>query len=99
MKFEKIGFYGLGLIGGSIAKTIKRVDPDIRLYAASGRRSTVEEAYKLGLIENSEPLEAEEFSENNVIELILYMCLSRVYLWSLSDIRSTSKVDFISNVV
>ncbi|MCR4947433.1 MAG: prephenate dehydrogenase [Lachnospiraceae bacterium] len=69
MKFEKIGFYGLGLIGGSIAKTIKRVDPDIRLYAASGRRSTVEEAYKLGLIENSEPLEAEEFSEMDLVIL------------------------------
>ncbi len=30
---EKIGFIGLGLIGGSIAKTIHRIYPDIRLIA------------------------------------------------------------------
>ena len=69
MTFEKIGFFGLGLIGGSIAKTIKRVDPGIKLYATSGRASTVEEAHKLGLIENSEPLEAEMFSDMDLVIL------------------------------
>ena len=33
MKPEKIGFIGLGLIGGSIAKTIHRIYPDITLAA------------------------------------------------------------------
>lgn len=33
MKPEKIGFIGLGLIGGSIAKTIRRIHPDINLIA------------------------------------------------------------------
>ena len=33
MKPEKIGFVGLGLIGGSIAKTIHRIHPDITLIA------------------------------------------------------------------
>lgn len=33
MKPEKIGFIGLGLIGGSIAKTIHRIHPDITLIA------------------------------------------------------------------
>ncbi len=33
MKPEKIGFIGLGLIGGSIAKTIHRLRPDITLIA------------------------------------------------------------------
>ena len=69
MLFEKIGFYGLGLIGGSIAKTIKRVKPEIKLYAASGRASTVEEAYRLGLIENSEPLQPEMFSDMDLVIL------------------------------
>lgn len=30
---KKIGFIGLGLIGGSIARTIKRINPDIELVA------------------------------------------------------------------
>ena len=33
MSFEKIGFIGLGLIGGSIAKTIHRIYPEITLIA------------------------------------------------------------------
>ena len=33
MKPEKIGFIGLGLIGGSLAKTIHRLRPDIALIA------------------------------------------------------------------
>ncbi|MEY8390023.1 prephenate dehydrogenase [Lachnospiraceae bacterium] len=33
MKPEKIGFIGLGLIGGSIAKTIHRIHPEIELFA------------------------------------------------------------------
>ncbi len=69
MEFNKIGFFGLGLIGGSIAKTIKRVKPEIRLYAASGRASTVEEAYELGLIENREPLSAESFADMDLVIL------------------------------
>lgn len=31
MEFSKIGFIGLGLIGGSIAKTIKRIYPDTEM--------------------------------------------------------------------
>ncbi len=33
MEPEKIGFIGLGLIGGSIAKTIRRLHPGITLLA------------------------------------------------------------------
>jgi len=45
MEFSKIGFIGLGLIGGSIAKTIKRIYPDTEMIATAGHRSTVAEAY------------------------------------------------------
>lgn len=33
MAFQTIGFIGLGLIGGSIAKKMKSNQPDIKIYA------------------------------------------------------------------
>ena len=56
MSFEKIGLIGLGLIGGSIAKTLKRLYPDVKLYATSGHLSTVTAAYAEHTIENNELL-------------------------------------------
>ena len=35
MAFQTIGFIGLGLIGGSIAKKMKSNQPDIKIYALS----------------------------------------------------------------
>lgn len=52
MKFNKIGFIGLGLIGGSIAKKIHIEYPDAKLYALSGREETITLAHEMGLIEN-----------------------------------------------
>ncbi len=52
MKFNKIGFIGLGLIGGSIAKKIHIAYPDAKLIALSGREETITLAHEMGLIEN-----------------------------------------------
>ena len=53
MKFNKIGFIGLGLIGGSIAKKIHLEYTDTKLIALSGREETIAQAYGMGLIENN----------------------------------------------
>ena len=53
MKFNKIGFIGLGLIGGSIAKKTHIEYPDAKLYALSGHQETITLAHEMGLIENS----------------------------------------------
>ena len=46
MDFKKIGFIGLGLIGGSLAKTIKRIYPETELIATSGHLSTITAAFE-----------------------------------------------------
>ena len=45
MSFEKVGFIGLGLIGGSIAKTIKKKYPDTTLIATARHADTIQEAH------------------------------------------------------
>ena len=46
MAFQTIGFIGLGLIGGSIAKKMKSNQPDIKIYATAHHKETIEEAYR-----------------------------------------------------
>ena len=69
MSFDNIGFIGLGLIGGSIAKTLKRLYPEKKLYATSGHLSTVTEAYRDHTIENDTLLSLEEIGRLDLIFL------------------------------
>ena len=46
MQIKTIGFIGLGLIGGSIAKAIKQYHPDIRILAYMRSRDTLEQAVR-----------------------------------------------------
>lgn len=69
MDFGNIGFIGLGLIGGSIAKTIKRIYPATTMIATAGHTSTVQEAYEDGTIQNSDILLPEAFKDCDLIFL------------------------------
>ena len=69
MSFENIGFIGLGLIGGSIAKTLKRLYPENKLYATSGHLSTITEAFEDHTIENDHLLSLEEIGNCDLIFL------------------------------
>lgn len=46
-----VGFIGFGLIGGSIAKGLKRSRPDIRIMAYMRTRSKLEEAKRDGIVD------------------------------------------------
>ena len=48
MNEKIIGFIGLGLIGGSIARGLKRYDPNIEIMAYMRTRSRMEQAKKTG---------------------------------------------------
>ena len=71
MAFQTIGFIGLGLIGGSIAKKMKSNQPDIKIYATAHHKETIEEAYREGLIENNDLLPLSAFSD---CDYIFFMC-------------------------
>lgn len=86
MSIHKIGFIGLGLIGGSIAKTTKRIHPDIRMIALSGRQSTITKAYEEGLIENEQNASIEEFADCDYIFLCTPVQQNLGYIQQLKDI-------------
>lgn len=85
MDIKKISFIGLGLIGGSIAKTIRRIYPQIKLYAVSGHLSTITQAYEAGVIENSEILSLDDISDADYIFLCTPVQQNLVYLKQLKD--------------
>lgn len=69
MTLQKIGFIGLGLIGGSIAKRLKILHKDLTIIATAGHLSTIEDAYAQGLISNNTLCGPEEFYDCDYIFL------------------------------
>lgn len=69
MTLNKIGFIGLGLIGGSIAKRLKILHKNLNIIATAGHLSTIEEAYAQGLISNNTLCGLEEFYDCDYIFL------------------------------
>ena len=86
MKFNKVGFIGLGLIGGSIAKKMKADHPDIHIYATAHHEETVKEAYREGLIDNDTLLPLTAFHDCDTIFLCAPVQRNLDYLSELKDI-------------
>lgn len=86
MKFNKVGFIGLGLIGGSIAKKMKADHPDIHIYATAHHEETVKEAYREGLIDNDTLLPLTAFHDCDIIFLCSPVQRNLDYLSELKDI-------------
>ena len=47
MHFDKVGFIGLGLIGGSIARKMKENNPKVSIIATAGHQQTIDDALSL----------------------------------------------------
>lgn len=69
MNLNKIGFIGLGLIGGSIAKRLKMLHKDLTIIATAGHLSTIADAYAEGLIANNTLCEISDFYDCDYIFL------------------------------
>lgn len=64
-----IGFIGLGLIGGSIAKAIKRFHPEYRIYAYTRTEATLNTAIAEGVVDVKCTKEDPQFSNCDYIFL------------------------------
>lgn len=69
MPFSKIGFIGLGLIGGSIAKRLKSLHPELVIIATAGHEETIADAYAKNLIANSTRCAISDFYDCDYIFL------------------------------
>lgn len=67
MKFQKIGFIGLGLIGGSLAKLIKEIYPDLQLFALVKTQSTLDYALNNKIIDRGTILESKIPSDLDLV--------------------------------
>ncbi len=75
MEDSVIGFIGLGLIGGSIARGIKRARPDVKIKAYMRTRSRLEQAREDGIVDVIMDGIGEELRECDLI----FLCT----LWSI----------------
>ena len=90
MSFEKVGFIGLGLIGGSIAKTIKKKYPDTTLIATARHADTIQEAHDFGTIENDTLLPLSDFADCDYIFLCTPVQQNLIYLKKLKSVIKPS---------
>ena len=85
MNIKSAGFIGLGLIGGSIAKAIKKYHPDVKIYAHARSEATLISAHKAGITENDSFIPLEKFAEMDVLFLCSPVLVNIEYLEMLSD--------------
>ena len=86
MSDKTIGFIGLGLIGGSIAKALRRVHPEYRLIAYNRSRSSLVEAMSDGTINQATDVIDASFSECDFIFLCMPVSVNIQCLKKLKDL-------------
>ncbi len=86
MKIETVGFIGLGLIGGSIAKAIRMYHPQIRILAYMRNRGTLEQAVREGTVDLACQDVDEEFAACDLIYLCAPVSTNARYLEKLKTL-------------
>ena len=85
-----IGFIGLGLIGGSIAKTLRRVRPDCRLIAYNRSRQSLVDALSDGTLNSITDSIDASFAECDYVFLCMPVSLNIRCLEKLKDLLPES---------
>ncbi|MFG6333139.1 MAG: prephenate dehydrogenase [Lachnospiraceae bacterium] len=82
----KIGFIGLGLIGGSIAKAVRHFYPETEIIAFSRTRASVEQAVKEGVVNRIPDAVNEDFADCDYLFLCAPVACNAEYLRTLKPI-------------
>jgi len=77
---QKIGFVGLGLIGGSIAKAIRQIDPECEIVAFAKSRETLALASQESVIDVSCSSVDDNFCSCDYIFLCMPVSVNNAYL-------------------
>ena len=85
-----VGFIGLGLIGGSIAKALRRTMPSIRLIACNRSRKSLTMALEDGTLNHASDSIDSSFKECDFIFLGMPVSLNIEYLKKLKEILPES---------
>lgn len=83
---KKIGFIGLGHIGGSVAKTIHRIHPKIQMIAYDTCEETLRMALKDGVITKGCPGVTDDFADCDYIYLCAPVLHNNDYVKKLSEL-------------
>ena len=86
MKTETIGIIGLGLIGGSLAKTIRRKHPDITLIGFDSDASSILDAMNDGIINYAAKSVGSDFAKCDIVFLCAPVSVNLSLLSVLKDI-------------
>ena len=88
MQIQPLVLFGFGLIGGSIAKKLHALHPELTMIATAHHAETVAEAYKEHLIINNTPCELKDFADCDYIFLCTPTRKNIEYLQQLKDVIS-----------
>lgn len=81
--FKNIGILGLGLIGGSLARALKKYNYETTIYGYNRNQDALQEAYQSGAID----LMVTDFSQFENCDLIVLCCPVNINIQLFKDLR------------
>ncbi|MCR4612152.1 MAG: prephenate dehydrogenase/arogenate dehydrogenase family protein [Lachnospiraceae bacterium] len=90
--YNKIGLIGLGLIGGSVAKSIKSKHNNIEIIAIDNSETSIETAFNEGIISNDKTFPISKLAECDLIFLCTPVAVNISYLTKLKPIISPNTI-------
>lgn len=93
---KRIAILGIGLLGGSVARAIRRARPDVHVVGWSRRESTTAEALQLGVIQESAPTVEAACSQADVV--VVAAPVDRISSLVMSALDATSQAAIVTDV-